>query len=122
MRASCSIPFFFQPVDSDASFLVDGGLLANLPIFLVPALELSPGTPVLAFRLVQERSSPPEQPSSAFQLLRAVIDSTLNGVTEVQLSLEASRQVIDIQTGTIGTTDFNISSDQIDELVTAGEK
>ncbi|MCL2010124.1 MAG: patatin-like phospholipase family protein [Synergistaceae bacterium] len=45
MRASMSIPAFFEPWNIDGRILVDGGLVSNLPI--ETAKELFPGFPVI---------------------------------------------------------------------------
>jgi predicted acylesterase/phospholipase RssA len=67
VRCSCSIPFFFQPVGGEASLLVDGGVIANLPLFLASevASELGADPPTLCFRLVGDRPPTRSVPSSA---------------------------------------------------------
>src|SRR5262249_7493771 len=53
VRASCSIPFFFQAVAQGATRLVDGGLLSNLPAFVFARDhgERPLSDRILAFRL-----------------------------------------------------------------------
>ncbi|MCR4817751.1 MAG: patatin-like phospholipase family protein [Fretibacterium sp.] len=46
MRASMSIPAVFEPWEIDDRFLVDGGVVSNLPVYT--ARELFPGIPVVA--------------------------------------------------------------------------
>ncbi|MCR5346716.1 MAG: patatin-like phospholipase family protein [Fretibacterium sp.] len=46
MRASMSIPAAFEPWEIDDRFLVDGGVVSNLPVYT--ARELFPGIPVVA--------------------------------------------------------------------------
>lgn len=121
VRASCTIPFFFQPVAGEASLLVDGGVLSNLPVFLISELELDSDTPTLCFRLMSDRDSRVVQPKSGIELISAVVDTVLNGVTEVQLSSGQTRQIISISTSEIKATDFNLTERQITTLMSAGE-
>ncbi|MBR1672053.1 MAG: patatin-like phospholipase family protein [Fretibacterium sp.] len=46
MRASMSIPALFEPWEINGRFLVDGGVVSNLPVYT--AHELFPGLPVVA--------------------------------------------------------------------------
>jgi len=62
VEASCAIPFFFQPVGGEATMLVDGGILSNLPVFLVPYLQLPTKLPVLCFRLKSDSRHEPIPP------------------------------------------------------------
>ena len=101
--------------------LVDGSLLSNLPIFLVPYLKLPAELPILCFRLNAKRRSRPKHPRSAFSMIKELIDTAISGSTEVQLSMGQSRQVITIQTGDIGPTDLHINREQVKDLITAGK-
>ena len=121
VEASCAIPFFFQPVGGEATMLVDGGVLSNLPLFLVPHLKLSTELPILCFRLNSTLRFPPTPPQDGIEMIRALIDTATSGATEVQLSMGPSRQVIEIFTGEIGTTDFRITQEQVKSLIKAGE-
>jgi predicted acylesterase/phospholipase RssA len=59
VRASCSIPFYFQPVGQGELRYVDGGVLSNLPSFVFAGDD--PSRPraarVLAFQLLSDYSS-----------------------------------------------------------------
>ena len=46
MRASMSIPALFEPWEINGRFLVDGGVVSNLPVYT--ARELFPGIPIVA--------------------------------------------------------------------------
>ncbi len=120
VRCSCTIPFFFQPVKDNATFYVDGGLIANLPIFMAPELKLEEKIPILCFRLIQNKKFDFSEPETGLELFNMLTTALLDGVTEIQLSMFKRRQVIDIPTGEIKSTDFNISEIQIKELVENG--
>lgn len=120
VRASCTLPFFFKPVESQGTYLVDGGILANLPVFLVSELDLAQNTPALCFRLTGERTSSAPLPDTGLELGTALLDTIINGVTEIQLNMGKNRQVINIPTGKIRTTDFDLKHDDIDLLIRSG--
>jgi predicted acylesterase/phospholipase RssA len=121
VRCSCSIPFFFQPVvGEDNAIYVDGGVIANLPLFLINELALDKRNPILCFRLI-EKIADKTAPSDAIDIIKLLIPSFLNGTTEVQLNMQKYRQIIDIDTETISAIDFNITNEQISKLIANGE-
>lgn len=58
VRASISYPFVFRPVRYHNSFLVDGGLSSNLPVFLFEHERRQRGVPIIAFDLVPPERQP----------------------------------------------------------------
>jgi predicted acylesterase/phospholipase RssA len=121
VRASCSIPGFFQPVVIGASRHVDGGLLSNLPafVFAAPAASPSLGGRILAFSLV-DAFDPPRSWSlenSAKRLINTVVD----GAVGVQMMTVGSANVVHIDTAGILATDFDkIDPPTIKRLVDNG--
>jgi predicted acylesterase/phospholipase RssA len=122
VRCSCSIPFFFQPVSSESSSFVDGGVIANLPLFLASELELEATIPKLCFRLIRDRESECAVPQNGGELIESLIDTVLSSVSEIQLNLASDRQVIEIPTGKITATQFDLSPSDISGLIQAGEE
>jgi NTE family protein len=60
VRASASIPFFFEPVRLQGSTLVDGGLLSNYPIDIFDRKdEAPPRFPTFGVRLSARPAEPP---------------------------------------------------------------
>jgi len=57
VRASAGLPFAFQPVRIGESYLIDGGVASNLPIFLFGRESEETRYPTVAFDLVQERKA-----------------------------------------------------------------
>lgn len=121
VRASCSIPIFFQPVRGEATLLVDGGLLSNLPVFLVSELDLQQDIPSLCFRLNRSHPVPEPYPEGGIELLKSLVNTAISGATEVQLNMGPSRQVVDIDTGDVNSTDFHLTREQLDALYVAGK-
>lgn len=108
IRASCSIPLFFQPVEEGSSLLVDGGLISNLPHFVF-ASNLSRGAKtgkrILLFMLLatEERKRATDLKELVAQLASLAVD----GGTDVQLAFASDVARIVIPTGRIRATDFN---------------
>lgn len=108
VRASCSIPIFFQPVDNR---YVDGGTLSNLPTFVFADIN---GTKplsnrVLAFILTADDETIEDWNTKTF--LTAIADTVVEGSQNLQLNLHSDVHVIETPTGRVKATDF----DKIDQ-------
>ena len=114
VRASCTIPMFFQPVEEGSTLLVDGGLVSNLPVFVFStgsAPDQFPDRRVLSFALEAEQSN--ERPQGPIKLLRQLISLAIDGSTDVQSRFQPRTAKISIPTGTVQATDF----DRMDEAL-----
>ena len=61
VRASISFPFVFEPITLERPhrrYLVDGGLISNLPVFLFTSEQKKTGYPVVAFDLIPPGTKP----------------------------------------------------------------
>src|SRR5262245_53748911 len=111
VRCSCSIPFFFQPVQSDPDLCVDGGMLSNLPSFVfandLPQNVGRFSARILAFRLIE--AAPEANPRlggiEAFAL--AIANTVISGSTEIQQECQSEVYPVPIDTGTVKATDFD---------------
>lgn len=107
VRASCSIPGFFQPVAQGTNRFVDGGVLSNLPTFVFKdessVWRLQPER-ILAFRL--KAAYQDAVGWSAERLLSSLVNAAIEGATELQTSLQSNVHVITIPTEDIVATDF----------------
>jgi predicted acylesterase/phospholipase RssA len=115
VRASCSIPFHFQPIDKR---YVDGGLLSNLPahVFAIHgAARRSLTSNILAFSLHSETEPPGDWTTKTFlfQLANALVD----GSTRLQLELQPSVNVVKINTGNIRATDFDKMTGEVTQTL-----
>jgi NTE family protein len=73
IRASASIPGLMEPWPIDGRLLVDGGLVANVPVAI--AKEIFPGYPVVAVNLAGESiSKPRERFRSVIDVMMQTID------------------------------------------------
>lgn len=115
VRASCSIPIFFQPVDAK---YVDGGVLSNLPAF-VYSIENATDAPlasrVLAFSLQTDSVD-----DSAHYFMR-LANTVVDGGQEIQSILQGGIPSIRIPTGDVKATDFGkMTSEKTNNLIERG--
>lgn len=131
VRASASIPFFFEPVTlrgrDGASTIVDGGLLSNYPIGIFDRMDENPPRwPTLGVRLDALGVGRPAK-------VQPVRGPVAMGVAIVETAIEAcqAEHVLDpcniarsvyVETGSVGLTDFGITDEQQDELLAAGRE
>src|ERR1017187_2072642 len=121
VRASCSIPIFFQPVVQGDSRLVDGGVLSNLPTFVFAHLRTTSRSisTVLALELKGDDVNGDDW--SPRHTLNRLINTVIAGATDVQLTLHPSVHVVRIRTGITKATDFASMNDgTIKDLVSNG--
>ncbi|MCX7828102.1 MAG: patatin-like phospholipase family protein [Thermanaerothrix sp.] len=85
MRASMAIPGLFEPWMVDGRILVDGGLVANLPVGI--AKELFPGFPVVAVNL-SERG---RKDRKDIRTLYDVVAQSINIITAPSIAAEAAK-------------------------------
>ncbi len=123
VRASCSIPLFFQPVEKRH---VDGGVISNLPAFVYSddpsSLATRPlASRILAFSLEAEPKTAEE--GSTISYLEKLVNVVIDGSQDLQLGMQRGVHVIRIPTGQIRATDFKkITKDDTKNLVENGKK
>jgi NTE family protein len=115
VRASCGIPFFFKPYVSERQFLVDGGVLANFPMWLFPqASDLT-----LGVNLVTRDPLPPQSPSSLPKYVSRVI-ANLMLAGELASLMTYSNSIIHVEVPAIPLTQFGVTAAQKEEMYQAG--
>jgi len=105
VRCSCTIPFFFQPVSDGSSVLVDGGMVSNLPSWVFSSEARGNSTRVLCFRLSEDEVS---KLDDVFDYIQRLISTIINSGTTIQLQLQNNIYAVDIPTGNIKATDFDV--------------
>jgi NTE family protein len=129
VRASASIPFFFEPVNLSGprgtSTLVDGGLVSNYPISMFDRTDGRPARwPTIGIRL--------GAPAPETGDVRRVRGAVPLGVSLVQTAIEACQaehvlqpcnvaRSVAVDTSSVSAIDFDITDEQRAELVQAGE-
>ncbi len=131
VRASASIPFFYEPVtlrsgrDRGVSTLVDGGVLSNFPIELFDRTDgRAPRWPTVGVRL----SSKPgrvltQQVRGPVSLALAVVETLLEAsdAQHIDAPCVMARSVF-VDTSGISATDFGLDAQQQAALVASGRR
>lgn len=119
VRASCSIPLFFQPVLIGDSRIVDGGMLSNLPTFTADGDNHIRSRRVLAYRLVGTHSA--QSDWTMGHLLRSLVDTVVSGAAELQVQMHRLVSCIDIEVDNLAATDFDlVDSNMKSRLIETG--
>jgi len=119
VRASCSIPFFFQPVGGR---YIDGGVLSNLPAYLfsLQGRRRPASSRILAFTLRADDYSSIDLKASEFY--GAVANTIVDGAQDIQSRLINKLHIIESNTGSVKATDFDkVDSEVIDTLLRNGK-
>lgn len=124
VRASCSIPLFFQPVEEGSTLLVDGGLVSNLPLFVFAggtSTDQFPDRRTLSFTLEADQSS--EQPRDPVTYLRKLIGVAIDGGTDAQSRFQRSVAKVAIPTRDIQAVDFDrMNRSTVEMLIDSGSQ
>jgi predicted acylesterase/phospholipase RssA len=121
VRCSCSLPFFYQPVEEGATFLVDGGLVSNLPHFVFLERDgPERDRRILCFAL--ESDEPNQRPADAMEYVTRLVSIAVDGATDVQLRFNSDAATIFIPTGTLKATDMDrMDAETVNTLIASGE-
>jgi NTE family protein len=129
VRASASIPFFFEPValrsERGVATLVDGGLLSNYPITTFDRQDgRTPRWPTIGIRLsiqADESSRPLRAVRGPVALALSLVETAIEGSQTAQEldPCNVARSVF-VDTSRVGPVDFGISDEEQDHLVATG--
>ncbi|MBA2739213.1 MAG: patatin-like phospholipase family protein [Nocardioidaceae bacterium] len=130
VRASASIPFFFEPVtmrgSRGVSTLVDGALLSNYPIAVFDRTDGLPARwPTLGVRVTSVIGDPTivEPVDGPLSLALALVETALTACQSQHIDNPANvARSIFVDTSGIASTDFGITPDQRDQLLEAGSR
>ncbi|TMW73767.1 patatin-like phospholipase family protein [Alteribacter natronophilus] len=128
IRMSCSIPFFFEPVkiydgQVKASYIVDGGVLSNFPMWVFKKRNQKRLTrPVLGFRLSPElEETQPRKIKNAMQFTYAMVETMRTAHDQRYISRDLAKDIVFIPVQGVKTTDFALTDDQKNSLIELGE-
>lgn len=125
VRMSIGIPFYFNPItlnyEDNSSFIVDGGLLSNFPIWLFD-IEGIPRWPTFGLKLVSDKDMKIVHPnkSNIITYMLDIVNTSLSKNEEVYLLNKDSVRTIKIRTFNIQTTDFKIEKKDMLKLFNSG--
>jgi NTE family protein len=120
---SASIPFFFRPViwkskDRNKSYILDGGLLSNFPIWIFDTQN--PRFPTFGFRFVKDEVSIDPVIPTPLHLFKNIFKTMLQAHDLRHMNEDTLERTIKIPTGDINATDFELNKDEIDFLYHSG--
>jgi NTE family protein len=128
VRMSMSIPFFFKPVgvrskaEKNTSYIVDGGLLSNFPVWLFDNLDSAPEWPTFGFKLVDPEEGTPHQVNGPISLLTALFSTMMEAHDARYIQDQHFARTIPIPTLGIKTTEFDITPARTEALYQSGRK
>ena len=130
VRMSMSIPFFYEPVKlknretKEISYIVDGGLLSNFPVWLFDTEGNIPQWPTFGFKLVEpdEELQVPNQVRGPISLLAALFSTMMQAHDKRYIKDEHFVRTIPIPTLGVGTTEFDISREKSEALYQSGRQ
>ncbi len=124
VRMSMSIPFFFEPVSledaqGDRSYIVDGGVLSNFPVWLFDS-EGEPEWPTIGYKLVEPDEGQPRPIDGPLSLLAALFSTMMEAHDARYIEDRNFVRTVPIPTGHVRTTDFDIGPAERDQLFERG--
>ncbi len=129
VRMSISIPFFFEPVvvtykgedgGEIKSYIVDGGLLSNFPVWLFDRGTGARGIPTIGFKLTGPNEERRHDIDGPISMLKALFSTMLEAHDNRFVEEKNFQRTIAIPTLGIRATDFSISEERIRSLYESG--
>ncbi|MDF2630938.1 MAG: hypothetical protein K0R39_4769 [Symbiobacteriaceae bacterium] len=125
VRASMSIPYFFEPYQlacpgGKTATLVDGGLMSNFPVSLFAPGAGGAQVPTLGYYLKAPDDKDSLPTGNLEEFTHALITTLLEGHDRDAVLHQSYERSIDIPTGSIGTTDFDLTEEQKQWLYDSG--
>ncbi len=128
VRMSMSIPFFYEPVrlknmsDGRTSYVVDGGLLSNFPVWLFDSGEGVPSWPTFGFKLVEPEEGKPRDVKGPVSLLTALFATMMEAHDARYIKEENFVRTVPIPTMGVKTTEFDITPERSQALYRSGRE
>jgi len=128
VRMSMSIPFFFEPIKlrnmktNQVSYIVDGGLLSNFPVWLFDSEGSIPQWPTFGFKLVEPGEGTPHRVRGPISLLTSLFATMMEAHDARYIEDEQFVRTIPIPTLGVGTTEFDISQARSEALYQSGRQ
>lgn len=127
VRMSAGLPYFYEPVvqqyatgrGGGVSYIVDGGLLSNFPVWLFD-VEGKPPWPTIGFMLWDERRDGPHKIRGPVSYTGAIVATMLEAHDSLYLEAADDVRTIRIPTQGVRTADFDLSDGQKRRLYEGG--
>ncbi|MBM4447544.1 MAG: patatin-like phospholipase family protein [Chloroflexi bacterium] len=128
IRMSMSIPFFYEAVSlknmktNQVSYIVDGGILSNFPVWLFDPDKGIPERPTFGFKLVEPEEGTPHRVKGPISLLTALFSTMMEAHDARYIEDKNFIRTIPIPTLGIKTTEFNIPRKKSEALYQSGRQ
>jgi len=128
VRMSMSIPFFYEPIQlrnmktNQVSYIVDGGVLSNFPVWLFDTEGSVPEWATFGFKLVEREEGSPHRVRGPISLLAALFSTMMEAHDARYIEDENFVRTIPIPTLGIKTTEFDISQERSEALYQSGRE
>lgn len=123
VQMSCMIPYYFQPVllkyDHQYSYILDGGLLSNYPIWLFDS-NSTPRWPTFGFRTRASDAPTRMDITGPISISKAILSTLLEAHDRRFIAKHDAARTIFIPADNVKSTDFTITLDQKKELIELG--
>lgn len=124
VRMSMSLPIYFKPFrfhhENGCSYVVDGGILSNFPIWIFDTEE-KPVRPTIGFKLVDtDKIYNANRKMDFISYLFDIVGTMLDKNEEIYVKDKDAVRTVFIPTLGVKTTDFNISNDMKLKLFNSG--
>lgn len=122
VRASMSIPFFFEPVKLGGQIVVDGGMLSNFPIGLFDDIS---EWPTLGIKLsAQPTANQVTNPvNNTLDFAKALLSTMINAHDQMHIDDPATlARTMFIETFKIKATNFDITAEEQTKLYESGQQ
>lgn len=124
VRMSSTIPYFFQPFilqrGKEKSYIVDGGLLSNYPIWIFDLQNETPKWPTFGYRLRGAERVSPAKIIGPITMLKALISTMIEAHDRRHIEDGDAARTIFIPVDFIKATDFSITEKEKKMLVKLG--
>jgi NTE family protein len=126
IRMSMSIPYFFKPIvarsGAQHSYVVDGGLLSNFPVWLLDSDEPDTYWPTIGYKLVDSDANKPHTIDGPISLFKALFDTAMEAHDARYIEDANFVRTVPIPTLGVHTTDFNLDDAAKHALFISGEQ
>lgn len=123
---SCSIPFFFEPVKllhhptRKTSYVVDGGVLSNFPVWLFD--QENPRWPTFGFALCSQEENQIHQIDGPLSMFRSLLYTMLDARDNRFVQQHEEIRTIQVPITNVKITDFSLSKEKKEQLFMSGVK
>jgi len=128
VRMSMSIPFFFAPVrirdqrDGKDSYVIDGGVLSNFPVWLFDSQSGIPEWPTFGFKLVEPEEGAPHNIGGPISLLAALFGTMMEAHDTRYIRDQHFVRTVAIPTLGVKTTEFDVTREKTEALYQSGRQ